>query len=298
MDFLNFLFIGLVNGSIFALVSMGIALLFGTVRIINVAHGELFVIGAYIAITLTNATENIGFFQAHPFLGPMLSLILSTGVAFLLGFGLDRVLFFRIREKGENIEETILVLTLGLSLLIQNVLLLLFGAEPKQSASFTEGVISVVDVRISKTRIIVAGIAILLIIVLFLILVRTKLGMTIRAVSQNPEAARALGVPADRMYAFTMGTSTALAASAGSLVAAIFWITPTSGSPLAIKGFIIVILGGLGSITGALVGSYIIGLAESMSIIFLPSQFKELIGILIMIGILIFRPFGLFGKEE
>ncbi len=298
VDFLNFLFIGLVNGSIFALVSMGIALLFGTVRIINVAHGELFVIGAYIAITLTIITGNIEFFQTHAFLGPIFSLVLSAGVAFLLGIGLDRLLFFRIREKGEHIEETILVLTLGLSLLIQNILLLLFGAEPKQSTTFTEGTLSLVDVRISKARIIVAGIAVLLIVVLFLFLVRTKLGMTIRAVGQNPEAAKALGVPADRMYALTMGTSAALAASAGSLVAAIFWIVPTSGSPLAIKGFIIVILGGLGSITGALVGSYIIGLAESLSIIFLPSQFKELIGILIMIGILIFRPFGLFGEEE
>jgi len=100
------------------------------------------------------------------------------------------------------------------------------------------------------------------------------------------------------MYALTMGISAALAASAGSLVSTIFWIVPTSGSPLAIKGFIIVILGGLGSPIGALVGSYIIGLTESLSVMFLPSQFKELIGILIMIGVLVLRPFGLFGEEE
>ncbi len=125
-----------------------------------------------------------------------------------------------------------------------------------------------------------------------------KLGMTIRAVGQNADVARSLGVPADRIYALTMGTSSALAASAGSLVATIFWVVPTSGSPLALKGFIIVILGGLGSIPGALIGSYIIGLTEAFSVVILPSQYKELVGILVMLGVLFLRPFGLFGEED
>ena len=152
VDYLHFLLIGFINGSIFALVSMGIALLFGTVRIINVAHGELFVIGAYVAITIAMVTENIAFFQANEFLGSVLSLALSAGLVFLLGVGIDRFLFLRIREKREHVEETILVLTLGLSMLIQNVILLLFGAEPKQGASLTEGALLISDVRISKAR--------------------------------------------------------------------------------------------------------------------------------------------------
>ncbi len=298
VDYLHFLLIGLVNGSIFALISMGIALLFGTVRIINVAHGELFIIGAYIAIAMSVITRDGEFFQAHVFLGAILSLIISIGVAFTLGVGLDRFLFKRIREKRAHIEETILVLTLGLSMLIQNIMLLLFGAEPRQSTSFTQGTFDIFGMRVSKARIIVAIIAVILIVCLIMFLVRTKLGMTIRAVGQNADVARSLGVPADRIYALTMGTSAALAASAGSLVATIFWVVPTSGSPLALKGFIIVILGGLGSIPGALIGSFIIGLTEAFSVVILPSQYKELVGILVMLGVLFLRPFGLFGEEE
>ena len=277
---------------------MGIALLFGTVRIINVAHGELFIIGAYIAIAISAITRNSEFFQAHVFLGAILSLVISIGVAFTLGVGLDRFLFARIRKKRAHIDETILVLTLGLSMLIQNVMLLVFGAEPRQSTGFTQGAIDIFGIRISKARIVVALVAVMLIVCLILFLVRTKLGMTIRAVGQNADVARSLGVPADRIYALTMGTSSALAASAGSLVATIFWVVPTSGSPLALKGFIIVILGGLGSIPGALIGSYIIGLTEAFSVVILPSQYKELVGILVMLGVLFLRPFGLFGEED
>lgn len=282
---------GVLLGSQYALISIGLALLFGVMRVTNVAHGDLMTLGGYIALAImVNWVPN----QIAAILGTVLTM-------FMLGMLLDRSLFKRLRDRGQHAEGALdtsaIVLTLGLSIAISNGILAIWGPNYTRVQPLATGTVDVLGLLITKQRLLAGGIAVLVIAALFLFLRMAKLGLAIRAVSQNSATVRSLGINPDRIYMVTAGIAAALAGVAGVLLAPDFWLSPFMGFRFTVKAIVIVVMGGLGSVTGALIGSLVLGIAESLAVLTISSQFADTAGLLIMMLILLIRPAGLLGRQ-
>lgn len=279
--------IGIVNGSIYALIGLGLALIFGVMRIVNVAHGELVTVGAYTSLFLGTALSP----------NPLVTIVPTILVGFFLGLAIDKGLFLQLRRGGEWETSSTMVLALGISTTLANLMLIIWGANYLEGIALIKGTVPLFGMQFSGQRLLTAGICIILVIALFAFLKWTKTGRAIRAISQNPVAAQALGVDQNQIYGITFGVSTALAAAAGSLVASIFYIYPYLGLPYLMKAFIITVLGGLGSLPGALLASFVLGIAESVGVAVIGAEYKGIIGLALMVVVLVFRPSGLLGKK-
>ena len=285
---LEFLIQGVVLGGLYALFAVGLSLIFGVLDVVNVAHGEFFAIGGYLAfaaVVLLHLPGAMGILGA------------AVGT-FLLGLSVYPLLIAPLKRHlgGRPQGPLYLVLTLGLSTFLQSSLLAIAGGDYLRVPPQVSGILDLGVTAVSFQRLLVLGVAALLLTALFAFLRFHPEGLAVRAVSQNPDAAQAMGINLPRIFAFTLALGVTLAGVGGALMAPLFNVYPAVGFPLTIKAFAITILGGMGNPAGALVASFVISIAESLSVMVIPSQWQNLIAFAVMIVMLLLRPRGLFGR--
>jgi branched-chain amino acid transport system permease protein len=274
---------GLLTGSLYAMIGVGLTVIFGVMRIINMAHGDMVMLGMY------GAFLSVHFLKIDPFL----SIIIWFPVAFCLGAFIYRFLLKKIVPAGEL---NTLLYTAGLSLFIAN-LVLFIGTGDYRTIKLKYAVMPLrpFGIAVPIPLAIAFGMAILITIALYWFLVRTDTGRAIRATSQEPEAAALMGVNVDRTAVVTFALGTALACGAGVLLAPSLYLYPTVGEILVAKCFVIVVLGGLGSVPGAIAGGLLLGVVESLGAVYVSVPYKDAIGFVMFLLVLLFRPSGLFG---
>lgn len=276
---------GLSIGAIYALVAVGLTLMFGIMDVINFAHGEFVMLGAYAGF-LVVAHAGVGFFPA------LLVATVAIGVA---AVGIERVVFRPLHDRP--LLATVMV-SFGLLLFLQNGALLVFGGIPETIADpFGNETLRVGGFFLSYLRLFAMGLTLALFGALWLVLQRTKLGKALRATAQNPEAAVIRGIDTDRVYMATFGISGALAAAGGVVYGTLFQVSPTMGLLPLLKGFAAIIIGGLGSVSGALIGGLLIGVVEALGVGLVPggSGYREAYSFVLLIVVLLVRPQGLLG---
>ncbi len=279
------LFNGLMLGMFYALIALGLSLIFGIMGIVNFAHGEMYMMGGYIAYYFTGQL-GMNFFVA------LVAAILFVG---FIGIILEKGIF-RHLAKRPRMEVTSLIAALGLAWIFQILTVIFFGELDKNVPSAFTGIIRIAGVTFTSQRIAAISIGAVLILLLNLFLLRTKTGMAIRAVSQEEEGAVLQGVQANRINALSFGIGCSLAGAAGVLMSPIFGINPFSGHGVILKAFLVVILGGMGSIPGALLGGLILGIIESFGNLFFRMPVVSVLTFVIILAILIFKPEGLMGR--
>jgi len=280
---IRILIYGAVVSGIWALVASGFTLIFGVARILNFAHGTFFVLAAYIGIVLVGSGVN-------PFLATLISVIV-VGIFAVIIYAL---LLSRIREH----EVMVIIATLALALLVEQILILIFGEHGISYPSMVTGVIRFGKTPITYERILAFFVAIIVIALLELFINRTRLGKMISAASQNFEGAMLVGMDVEKLFRVTMFISAVLAGIGGILYSQIYSATPIAAVKSLIFAFAIVILGGLGSVRGSIIAAFIIGYILTIAINLLGARWSEFVALLVIIGILIVRPTGLFGVEE
>jgi len=285
---LEFVIQGLVLGGLYALFAVGLSLIFGVLDVINVAHGEFFAIGGYLAFAAVVLLHLPG----------VVGVLGAAAGTFLLGLCMYPLLIAPLRRRlaGRPQAPLYLVLTLGLSTFLQSSLLAVAGGDYLRVPPQVAGILDLDVTAVSYQRLLVLGAATVLLTLLFAFLRLHPEGLAVRAVSLNPEAAQAMGINLSRIFALTLGLGVALAGVGGALMAPLFNVYPAVGFPLTIKAFAITILGGMGNPVGALVASFLVSLAESLSVMVIPSQWQNLIAFAVMIVMLLLRPQGLLGR--
>jgi branched-chain amino acid transport system permease protein len=278
---------GVTIGAVYALIAVGLTLVFGILDVINFAHGEFYMIGAFITYSLT-AALGLDYF---------LALALAVLGAAAAGLAAERL---TVRPLQGRHMFTVVLSTLGLSIFLQNAALLLWGPTPREiDLAWGGRPVTVGPVVVSLLRLVALAAGIVLIAGLTWFIRRSRWGLAMRAVARNRDAAALMGVPVGRVYAITFALGTGLAGIAGGLLGAMFTIEPTMGEWAVVKAFCVVIMGGMGNVPGAVMGGLILGVAESLGAGFLPggTSYKDGIGYAILILVLLFRPQGLFGAR-
>ncbi len=274
---------GAVSSAIYAMLAVGFTLIFGVARILNLAHGSFYALGAYGAYVLTS----LGM--------PLLpAALLSIAFVALFGVAMERVLVRPMRRKSLL---AVLMITLAVALAIEQVLFLTFGSEYRNVPSMVTAKYTIMGVGVAGQRLFTVISAIVLIGVLWLFIQRTRLGSAILAISQDPDAAQYMGIPSDRIFSLVMAMSAALAAAAGILAGPFLTVQPTMWLLPIIKAFAIVVVGGLGSIPGSILAALMLGYAETIVAYTISSGWTEIISVLATLLMLIFRPVGMFGKR-
>jgi branched-chain amino acid transport system permease protein len=280
---------GVFTGSVYALVALGLTIMFGVMRVLNLAHGAFVMLGAYLV------------FWAYTIfhINPLLAIVLvSMPVLFLLGMIIQRYLISRLFNiPPEDFELMSAIFCFGLSSLIINLAIYFWTADFRSVRYITEA-LTIGGISFSKVRIICFLIAILITGLVAFFLKKANLGMAIRATSQNREAAEICGIPTRKLFLFVFGLGCALAAAGGSLLAIQYTIFPQMGDDYTTKSFCIIVLGGMGSYLGAFAGGIILGLAEALSTLFIGAKFSEAVAFLALILILLINPTGLFGEKS
>ena len=277
---------GVTIGLVYALIAIGLTLVFGILDVINFAHGELYMLGAFLTYGLT-AGLGLPYFPALA-----LTIVGSAGA----GLVAERLTVRPLRGRHMF---TVVLSTLGLSIFLQNGALFLWGPDPREIAlEWGSRPLLLGGVVITYLRLAVLATAIVLIAALTWFIRRTTWGMAMRAVASNRDAAALMGIPVSRAYAITFALGAALAGVAGGLLGAMFTIEPSMGEWAVVKAFCVVIMGGMGNVPGAVLGGVILGVAENLGAGFLPggSSYKDGIGYAILILVLLCRPHGLFGR--
>lgn len=275
---------GLVIGSIYTLVALGMTLIQGTIRIPNIAHGSLYMVAAYILYMMMN-TFGLGYWAA---------VAVTIAIMPLLGIVVEKI-YWPVRQKGSGI--SLFVAGIGILVLLNNGTRLLFGAQWKHVRGPLTGTVDFLGVTITPQRILIIVTAIVSIILLHFFLTKTMTGATMQAVAQNQDGAALVGINIRRTSMLTFAVATALAGVAAAMIAPVFLVHYEMGTPVVLRAMAILVVGGLGSVPGAIIGGYILGLAESMSVLILPSAYQDLIAFGLLIAILAFKPNGLFGRE-
>jgi len=272
---------GLLAGALYSMVALGLALIFGVMRVINVAHGTILMLGAY--------TTFWWFYLLG--INPYLSLLASMPLMFLLGVLLQRTLVTRVVDAPEL---SSLLLTFGISIALVNLARLAFTSDLR-SVEFLTGAFLVGPFALSRARLISFAFAVTLALLAFWFLQKTKLGKAIRATSQSSETAMVCGINVERIHLFAFGIASALAAAGGSLVAVMVAIQPEMGQVYTFKSFLVIVLGGAGNYPGALLGGMLLGLVEQLSSLFLTTQVSEAVAYVLLVLVLLLRPTGLLG---
>jgi branched-chain amino acid transport system permease protein len=271
---------GLLAGALYAMVALGLGLIFGVMRVLNVAHGPLLMLGAYTT-----------FWLFHGFgLNPYLSLLVSMPALFVLGLVLQSLLVRRVVDAPEL---SSLLLMFGVGIALVNVTQLAFTSDLR-SVEYLTGSFVLGPFAFSKSRVIACAFAIVITSGAFWFLQKTRLGKALRAVSQSREVAQVCGVNVQRIHMLAFGVASALAAAGGSLVAVMVAIQPEMGQVYTFKSFLVIVLGGAGNYPGALVGGLLLGLVEQLSSLFLTTQVNEAVAYVLLVLVLLVRPTGLF----
>lgn len=285
MEFLEVLFGGLTLGAIYCVFAVGLSLVYGTGRVLNFAHGSIYMAGAYLAWVLS-----VGFLNL-PYLYTLLILV---PVMFGFGMLIERVLIRPLRSHDDWQTKTMLM-TLGLAFVIDNANLMMFGSHSKLLPPLVEGTVSIVGVTVSVHRVLVFVLAIGIVIGLELFLRYTRQGQAMRAVSQDQFAANMVGINVNRVFGYTFGISVVLAGLAGVLLAPMYMVSPFGGWEPFLKAFVIVVFGGLGSTRGVLLAAFILGVMEAFVTVWVGSSWIMPIWLLTLLVVLMVRPQGLLG---
>ncbi|HEX6111537.1 MAG TPA: branched-chain amino acid ABC transporter permease [Geminicoccaceae bacterium] len=282
------IFQGLVRGAMYALMGIGLSLIFGILGVVNFAHGEFFMLGTY-------AMYFVSAFLGLPFLAGVAAAAIGL---FVVGVLIERALIEPLRQRaGRDWLLDSFVLTIGLMVILQNLALLGFGSRRRGITTMVEGSVIVGDVTITYERLAILALAVIIVGLLAAYIRLTATGKAIRATAQHPEAAQTLGIEINRIYTIAFGIGAALAGAAGALLISIFPAFPTVGYQPVLKSFAVVILGGLGNIPGAIAGGFVLGIVEAYAIFFMSAGWQSVITPLIIILVLVFRPQGLFTAQ-
>ncbi len=273
---------GLVLGSIYALGALGFTLIFGVARVINFAYGELLMLGAFITLSLMTQLE-VSFFMALP-----IGMVVIAAASVLV-----YVLTVRPVMRGTPLRA--LLVTTGVLYVLREVAIYIWGTAPRQMEMGLDGAFEFGEVIVTYQRVIAIATMVVLVVALYLILYRMRIGKALRAVAQNRAGAEAIGLNVDRMVGFAFAVSGAMACAAGALIGSLYAVDASMGNAPLLKSFVIVIFGGLGSVPGAIIGGLVIGLVETFTGSYISYAFKDVFMFLIMIAVLLLRPAGLLG---
>jgi branched-chain amino acid transport system permease protein len=276
---------GLLFGGVQSLMAVGLALIFGVMRVVNFAHGDMMVWGMYLAWLLSS---RLG-------LDPYIGFAVCAAALFLLGVAVQRGLVDRVVDAPHEMQ---ILLMLGVALVLENAALAVFGPEPRRVRSrLALSTFWLGPIFVDVARLVTFGVAVALALLLYLFLFRTDLGRTIRAAADNTYGARVIGADVRRVYALAFGIGAACVGAAGALVSPLLPFQPSLGLSASVTSFNIVIIGGLGSLGGAFLGGLLVSLAESLGAVLLSPSLKELVSFSLLVLILIVRPAGLFGRR-
>lgn len=275
-----------VLGGTYALLGIGLTLIFGIMRVVNFTHGELYAFGAYAVYWLV-ATAGVNFFLALP-------IAIAAGLA--LGALVEFVLLRPMR--GADIDTTMLVM-IGAWIVLQNSEMIVWGGVAKSIPTpFPETPLVAGPISVAWLRLFALGMALLLIAGTYALINHTKLGTAMRATFQDRDTAALMGVNIRAIHTTTFAIGSGLAAAAGALLGPVFLVEPTMGDLASLKAFAIVILGGLGNVTGATIGGFVLALVEEMGAGYISSGYRDAMGFLIIIVVLLIKPTGLFARAE
>jgi branched-chain amino acid transport system permease protein len=275
---------GILLGGLFAVTALGLSLVFGVMRLINLVHGELVILGAYLAFELST----------HASIDPLVTLIAVVPAVLVLAYPVQRVLLTPVMRKGA---EPALLTTFGLSIIAQNVFILIFSGDTRSlGASYATTSQSIASIHVPTMYLIAFGFAVVLCGGAHLVLQRTAPGRAIRASAEDAEAAAVMGIDIRRVYAVIYAVAAGCAAVGGVLAGLTFSFDPSSGITYLLTGFAVVVLGGLGSVKGTFFGGLLLGLVESVGASFFGDGYRDFIGFLAFLIILGVRPQGLFGR--
>jgi branched-chain amino acid transport system permease protein len=276
---------GLLTGGVFAIIAIGLTLIFGVLEIDNFAHGEFVMLGMYASY----------FLYSFWGIDPYLSLLIVMPVFFSFGILIQKSLIERVMKARFHIQ---ILLTLGLMLFLQNFAQFAWSSDFRSvKLAYSSSVFQVGEFIINIPRLIACFLALVIAGVLYFFLKKTDLGMAIKACAVEKEGASIVGINVERIYLIAFGIGIACAGAAGSILLPFFYVSPNVGSVFTLTAFVIVVLGGMGNFVGALLGGFIIGAAEAMGEIFLPGALKQVVSFVIFILILFFRPMGLLGGK-
>ena len=277
---------GLILGSMYALLGGGVSLIYGTMRVLNFAHGEFYMLGGYFAFFLITLA---GF---HPALAGVVAIL----AVFVIAMGFQRSALARMM-RGPDMAFGTIAVTLGLAFFLQNLALTLWGENFRSVPYYIDGVLVAGDIRLPYQRILIFGVAVSVLLAMAAMLKWSRLGLAIRATAQQPDAAQVVGIPSARIHMIAFGMACALGAVAAVMLAPIFAVSPWMGMPQMLKAFVVVILGGLGSFPGAIAAGLLLGVVEALGIAFTSSEWRDVIAFGLLILVIWIKPNGLFGRE-
>jgi branched-chain amino acid transport system permease protein len=278
------IFTGVALGGLYALEALGFSFIWSAVRVFNFAHGEFFMLGAFLAISL------IGL--GIPYIPALILAVGSTGV---IGVLMERWI---VRSVYKELDVSVLIVTIGMGIIFRNVAQIIWGTIPQAFPSlFNLSEIELAGIRIDAEYLGIFCISCCFLLGFYLFLKKTEIGVSLRAISQNRDVAALMGIRVWQSVSLTWFISTSLAAVAGVLMAPFYFLTTDMGFVIAVKGFAAATIGGLNSAAGAIIGGIIIGLVENLGSYFISSTYKDLFAFLVMIIVLLFKPEGLFGRR-
>ncbi|HLT58092.1 MAG: branched-chain amino acid ABC transporter permease [Limnochordales bacterium] len=277
---------GLVTGSTYALIALGYTMVYGVLQLINFAHGEIYMVGAFAGLLLVTVAQ-------LPF---PVALLLAMGITALLGVTIE---FLAYRPLRRSSRLSVLISAIGMSIFVQNVALWIWGPSTRSfRPPFPVTPLSLGGLRTNTLELLTLALALLMMVGLHLLVTRTKLGKAMRAVAQDRETAALMGINVNRTIAFTFAIGSSLAAAAGVMVGMLFnAVVPNMGVMPGLKGFVAAVLGGIGHIPGAMLGGLLLGMAEVLGVALLSSQWRDAVAFAILIVVLLYRPSGLLGRR-
>ena len=277
---------GILIGGVYALIGIGLTIIFGVMRVINFAHGDIMMIGMYLTYNLFTLLG----------IDPFASVLITIPLMFLFGGFLQKVFINRVLN---SLPQNQILLTIGLGLIMSNTMMLIYTSDYKiLTTSYSSSSVNIFGISVSEPLAISFVITAVITALLYWFLLKTDTGQAIRATAQDREAAQLMGINVKRMSIIAFGLGAALAGTAGALISPTYYIFPQIGSTFTLKAFVITVLGGMGSIVGATLGGVIIGIAESMSAVYISSGWKDVVVFVLFLLVLLFKPAGLMGKSR
>ena len=277
---------GLFLGGLYAITALGLSMVFGVMRLVNVVHGELLVLGAYFSFFISRALG----------LDPLLTTVIVAPILFLIGYGIQLFVLNPVMNMGM---EPPLLTAFGLSIIAHSLFIIFWSGDTRTiNTSYSEQGIELAGINVPVMYLVAFGLAVVLIAGVHIFMTRTYSGKAIRAATQDPDTAQVMGINIKLVYALTYAIGASTAALGGTLIGMTFSFLPASGMAWLLKGIVVVVLGGMGSIVGTLAGGLILGASEGVGAAIVGTGYRDMIGLLIFLAILLFRPRGLFGRTR
>lgn len=275
---------GLALGSLYIIMSMGLTISFSTLGLFNFSHGHFIMVGAFV----------VWFFMQHVGENFLIAVPLMLILCFALGVVVNQILKI-VRVKGTLMD--MIIITLAIALLLENIILLIFGGRLKRLPPVMEGNIKLGGIFISIQNVLVIVFALSILIALWYMLRKTKVGMAMRAIAEEPDSSYLVGIPVERIYIYVIGISCCLAGFASVFIGGIYFITPAMGYGFLTKAFIVCVLGGLDSVKGTVVAGFVVGITEAFTALLVGIYWTPIVLFIVMISIIMVRPSGLFGSK-